>query len=332
MRAAEPWRRALNADPMPWLLEKETPAVRHMALRWLLDEPEDSPAARKARAAAMHSDPIAATLAAQHRDGYWVRPGPGYGPKYTSTVWSLMFLEQLGADARHGGIQRACEYVLVHTQAPRGGFGLNGTNSTVVHCLHGNLLRALIGFGWLDDSRVQAAVEWQARAITGDRFDVWHPSTTSGPGFACGINGGLPCAWGAIKALRGMALIPARRRTALVRRAIAAGVELLLSRDPAVADYPTDSRVSPNWFKLGFPSGYVADVLQNLEVLAELGHARDPRLGHAIEAVLARQDTLGRWHNEYAYERLTWRPFERDRAHSKWVTLRACRVLKAALR
>jgi hypothetical protein len=328
---AERWLQALNADPVPWLLDEATPAVRHMALQWLLAEPDDAPSVRRARAAAMRADPIAATIAAQHPDGYWVKPGAGYGPKYTGTVWSLMFLEQMGADPRHRGIQRACEYVLTHTQAPSGGFGLNGVNSSVVHCLNGNLLRALIGFGWLDDPRVQAAVQWQARAITGERFDSWHPSTTSGPGFACGINGGLPCAWGAIKALRGLALIPPRRRSPLVRRAIAAGVELLLSHDPAVADYPTDSRVSPNWFKLGFPSGYVADMVQNLEVLAELGHATDPRLALAIEAVLSRQDAHGRWRNEKAYEGLTWVPFEHDRAHSKWVTLRACRVLKAAL-
>lgn len=229
MRAAAPWRQALKADPLPWLLEKEEPAVRHLALRWLLDEPENSPAAQRARAAAMRADPIAATLAAQRPEGYWVRPGSGYGPKYTGTVWSLMFLDQLGADARHRGIQRACAYVLEHTQAPGGGFGWNGRNSGAVHCLHGNLLGALIGFGWLDDERVRSAVEWQARSITGEGFDSWYRWAMSGPGFSCGINGGLPCAWGAIKALRGLARIPPRRRTQLVRRAIAGGVEFLLA-------------------------------------------------------------------------------------------------------
>jgi hypothetical protein len=330
MTAIEDWRKSLNGDPLPWLLEEETPAVRHLALRWLLDEPETSRPARRARAAAMRVDPIAATLAAQHAGGYWVKPGSGYGPKYTGTVWSLMFLDQLGADPADRGIQRACVHVLEHTQAPGGGFGMSGRDSSVVHCLHGNLVRALVGFGWLDDERVQAAVEWQARSITGDGFDGWHRGTTSGPGFSCGINGGLPCAWGAIKALRGLARIPPEQRTPLVRRAIADGVELLLSRDPAAADYPAQSRVSPSWFKLGFPSGYVADMLQNLEVLAELGHARSPRLAHAIDVVLAKQDHLGRWKNERAYERATWVPFEGRRSPSKWVTLRACRVLKAA--
>ena len=89
--------------------------MRHLALRELLDQPEDDPrsAARAPRAA----DPIAAILAAQHPDGYWEKPGPGYATKYRGTVWSLMFLDQLGADPAEPRVQRACAYVLDHSQA-----------------------------------------------------------------------------------------------------------------------------------------------------------------------------------------------------------------------
>jgi hypothetical protein len=93
------WQRVLAGDPLPWLLEEDTPAVRHLALRQLLDQPEDAPAVRQARAAAMRADPIAAVLAAQAPEGFWVRPGPGYNPKYRGTVWQLTFLDQLGADS-----------------------------------------------------------------------------------------------------------------------------------------------------------------------------------------------------------------------------------------
>jgi hypothetical protein len=325
------WRAALRADPLPWLLEQEAPGVRHLALRFLLDEPEDAPVVRRARARAMREPPIAPILEHQDAEGWWVKPGPGYGPKYTGTVWSLIVLDQLGADGRDRGVRRACDYVLSSAQAPNGGFGMNATDSTVVHCLNGNLLRALIGFGRLDDERVGASVDWEAGSITGERFDGYHPWATSGPGFGCGINGRLPCAWGAIKALRGLARIPRDRRTPRVRRAIRVGTELLLSRDPAVADYPAWSTVSPNWFKLGFPSGYVADVLQNLEVLAELGKAKDRTLAAAIDLVLSKQDAEGRWRNEHPYRGRLWSDLDAPKAPSKWVTLRACTVLKAAV-
>jgi hypothetical protein len=90
-----------------------------------------------------------------------------------------------------------------------------------------------------------------------------------------------------------------------------------------------NTKPSGSWFRLGFPSGYVTDVLQNLQVLCELGHGRDARLANAVSWLLSKQDAAGRWRNEYAYNGKTWVDFERQAAPSKWVTLRACRVLRA---
>ncbi|MCI0584507.1 MAG: nitrogen fixation protein NifH [Chloroflexi bacterium] len=332
-----PWQAPPRSDPLPWLLEPVAPAVRHLALRDLLDRPVDDPEVAGARRAAMRADPIAAILAAQHPDGSWEKPGAGYATKYRGTVWQLIFLDQLGADGRDDRIRRACVYVLGHSIAPSGGFGASGRldrpppPSAVIHCLNGNLLGALIGFGWLEDERVQLAIDWEARAITAEWVERWYASGTSGPGFACAANEGLPCAWGAAKAVLGLARIPVARRSALVTRAIEAGASFLLSRDPVVADYPMGwGNVRPNgsWFKLGFPSAYVTDVLQVLEALTEVGHGHDPRLCAARDWLVGRQDERGRWRNQYAYNRKTWVDFEVQGAPSKWVTLRACRVLR----
>ena len=326
------------ADPLPWLLAGDDPAVRHVALRDLVGRNAGDADLVSARRLAMAADPIASILAAQQPAGYWEKPGPGYATKYRGTVWQLIFLDQLGADPDDERVQRACDYVLSNSQAPTGGFGASGRvagaapSSAVIHCLNGNLLRALIGFGRLADARVQRAIEWEARAITGEGVERWFASGTSGPGFACAANEHRPCAWGAIKALLGLARIPAEQRVPLVERAVEAGVELLLSRDPLVADYPMgwgNSRPSGSWFRLGFPSGYVADVLQNLEALCELGAARNPMLAPALEWLLGKRDALGRWRNEYAYNGKTWVDFEDQGRPSKWVTLRACRVLRA---
>ncbi len=334
------WSRCLNGNPLPWLLDDDSPAVKHVALRALLNRGDHDPAVRRASAAAMRADPIAAILAAQSPEGYWAKPGHGYSPKYRATVWQLIFLDQLLADPHHPRIQAACEYVLAHTQAESGGFAASGAldggpppPSRVYHCINGNLLAALIGFGFRGDKRVQRAIDWQARAITGERMERYYASGTSGPGFRCAVNDRRPCAWGAIKALRALARIPAEHRSPHVRRAIRQGVEFLLSRDPAVADYPMirgNTKPSSSWFRLGFPSGYIADVLQNLEVLCELGRGRDRRIEPAIRWVLSMQDALGRWRNEYAYNGKTWVDIEKQGKPSKWVTLRACRVLKLA--
>jgi hypothetical protein len=44
----------------------------------------------------------------------------------------------------------------------------------------------------------------------------------------------------------------------------------------------------------------------------------------------SRQDAAGRWRNRSACNGKTWVDFEEQGAPSKWVTLRACTVLRAA--
>jgi hypothetical protein len=126
--------------------------------------------------------------------------------------------------------------------------------------------------------------------------------------------------------------LPEDARTSLVREAIRLGTEFLLGRDPAVAGYPTaqDTKPSRSWFRFGFPVFYVTDVLQNLEALTALGHGQDPRLRPALDLVLTKQDELGRWMMEYTYNGKTWVDVEHKGKPSKWVTLRALRVLKQA--
>lgn len=235
---------------------------------------------------------------------------------------------------------KAVDYLLAMTATSTGGLGCSGSKderppppSMVIHCLNGNLLRAFIGFGRLEDARVQAAVGWAARAITGEGVDRWYASSTPGPGFACAANESLPCAWGAVKELLGLARVPDEARSPLVRRAVAQGVDFLLSVDPATAMYPMgwgNTKPNGSWFRLGFPSGYVTDVLQVLEVLGELGHGKDPQLANALRWLESQQSTDGRWLNRYAYNNKTWVDIEQHGRPSKWVTLRACSVLRAA--
>jgi hypothetical protein len=331
------WTARLNADPLPWLIEESEPAVRHQALRLLLDRPADDPDVVAARSAAMRADPIAGIIANQNAEGWWVKPGHGYSPKYTSTVWQLIFLDQLGADGGDPRVRAGCEYVLSHSLASNWAFSFRGSGlgppapSGAAHCLNGNLLRALIGFGWLDDPRVQASLAWQAGAITGDGAVEFYKSATSGPGFGCAMNYDDPCAWGAIKAVLALARVPVDRRTPAVQGALDRGADFLLSRDPAAADYPMGPNSSPSgsWFKPGFPLGYVADVLQTLEALCEAGRAVDSRLDRAVDWVVSQQDADGRWANLHCYSGQTGVNIDRHPSRSKWVTLRACRVLKS---
>ncbi len=337
------WLARLNDDPMPWLLEDDAanPGVRYLALTQLLDRPPDDAEVLDARRAVMSTGHVPIILEAQEADGYWEEPGPGYRPKYRSIVWSVSMLAQLGADGSDPRIQKACEYLLEHAIDKNGAFSASATQGGAILCLMGNLSAALLDLGWLGDERLGGAIEWMARVVTGEGIAPqeerdapvrYLKSATCAPGFCCSANDSKPCAWGAVKVMMAFSKLPHDARTPLIQRAIDTGLEFLLSKDPAVADYPMGYSTKPSrsWFQFGFPVFYVTDVLQNLETLTSFGYGTDPRLAEAMDLVSSKQDREGRWKMQYTYNGKTWVDMEEKRKPSKWVTLRALRVLRRA--
>lgn len=334
------WTDQINGDSVTWLLEPDEPGVRYLALRDLMDCAPDDPELCAAQEQAHTGGPIATILAHMDEAGYWAEPGPGYNPKYRSSVWSVIMLAQLGASiAQDERIGRACAYVLDYTLTAGGQFTTSGAPSGTADCLQGNLCCALLDLG-CDDPRLEAAMEWMARTVTGDGLapasdrhaDRRYYAGKCGPLFACGSNNGLPCAWGAVKVMLALGKWPIERRTPLIERAIEQGVDFLLSIDPVTAAYPTgySDKPSGNWWKFGFPVFYVTDLLQNVEGLVSLSYGHDPRLGAALACIRQKQDAQGRWALEYDYGGKTWVEFGPKKQPNKWVTLRALKVLKAA--
>ncbi len=335
------WNQLFTKDLRAWLLEPDTanPGVRYFTLVDLLDLPAEEPQAKAARAEVMNRGPVPVILANQHPDGFWVQPG--YYPKYTGTFWTLGLLAMLGADGAQPQIRKAGDHVLDTCRSSYGGFSADGPSGQI-HCLQGNLVNALLLLGFYGDTRLNEAIEWLARSVSGDGIAPaedkkapvrYYRSGNCAPGFACAANNFKPCAWGAVKALLGLARIPAGSRSPAVQKAVETGIQFLFSVDPATAEYPTPYDTKPNrsWFQFGIPVGYVTDVLQICEALTLAGYARDPRLENALELVLSRRDGQGRWKMEYTYNGKTWVDVEIKGQPSKWVTLRALRVLKAAL-
>jgi len=334
------WQSKLNADTVTWLLESDEPNVRYLALRDLLDRPADDPELLEARDLAHCQGPIAAIVDEMDPEGYWVKAGPGYGPKYRSTVWAVILLGQLGAriecDPR---IERACQYLLDHALAEHGQFSYNGAPGGTFDCLQGNLCTALLDLG-STDPRLDKAFEWMARTVTGEGIAPQGDKSTPmrfyayqcGPGFACGANYTLPCGWGAVKVMLAFGKLPQHKRTPLIQGALRKGAEFLLGVDPASAAYPTHDDIKPNasWWKFGFPVFYVTDILQNVEALVRCGYGKDPRLANALQLIASKQDAQGRWPLEYHYSGKTWIGSGRKGQPNPWVTLRAAWVMKNA--
>ncbi|HPS40980.1 MAG TPA: hypothetical protein PK040_00150 [Anaerolineaceae bacterium] len=334
------WTDVLKGDSLTWLMESKSPAVRHAAVRDLLDTPPGGAGYLAVRQAAHASGPIAHILDQMDPEGWWQKPGPGYGPKYRSSVWALQLLAQLGAsveaDAR---IATACRYMLDHALAEGGRFSYNKASGGTFDCLQGNLTWALLELGYWDE-RLAAAFDWLARSQTGEGVAqagekhalVKYYAYKCGPNFACGANGGQPCAWGAVKVMMAFGKVPLEMRTPLIERGIQKGVEFLFSVDPATAAYPTPGGIPPNraWWKFGFPVFYITDLLQLAHALAALGYGRDARLAKLVDLILSKQDANGRWMLEYDYSGKTWLSYGKKGEPSEWVTLRALKFLKLA--
>src|SRR5512143_191310 len=105
------WQDLVKGDALAWLLEADDPGVRYLALRDLAGCAADDPELAAARALAHTQGPIANILDHMYEDGFWEERGPGYNPKYRSTVWSVILLAQLGASIHQDPrIARACRY------------------------------------------------------------------------------------------------------------------------------------------------------------------------------------------------------------------------------
>ena len=331
------------ATVLDWLLEKDSdnPGVRYFALTDLREQPADDPEVLAARHSVMEQGPVPAILDVQNPDGYWEKAGTGYYPKYRGTVWSIIYLAQLGADPTDPRVRVGGEYLLDNARASTGVFSMTGTPAGNIYCLAGNLGAALLDLGFGGDERLKESLELMARFSTGEGIAPadektaplhYYKSGVCGPDFCCSANNGLPCAWGAVKVLRALARVPLAARTPAMQSALDTTVDFLFSVNPATADYPAgySDKPSRSWFRFGFPLFYVTDVLQTAEALTEAGYGGDPRLGATYDLILSKRDKAGRWKLEYAYTGKTWKDVEQRGKPSKWVTLRALRVLKGA--
>jgi hypothetical protein len=311
-------------------------------MRDLLDLPPDDKKLKTARKLAYKEGPIPHILSKMEDEGYWKRPGTGYGPKYKSTVWALILLAQLGASVKEDKrIRTACNYYLEHALNPGGQISAmtNNSPSGTVDCLQGNMLWSLMELGF-EDPRMDSAYEWMARTLTGEGMapmkdkhaPVRYFAGKCGPDFACGANNKLSCAWGGVKVMLAFSKLPRQNRSKLIEQAIRRGVDFFFKVDPSTADYPNGWAAKPsgNWWKFGFPVFYVTDILQIAEALVGLGYGRDARLAKTLELIRSKQDAEGRWLLEYNYDDKTWLTYGKMKEPNPWVTLRALRVLKNA--
>ncbi|MBU7042269.1 MAG: nitrogen fixation protein NifH [Theionarchaea archaeon] len=323
------WTDYPNADPLPWLLEDQNPSVRYWTLKNIIEVPERDPALLQTRERIVQSPPIRTILKQQHPDGYWGSLDSFYRPKYRATYHQLLILSALGTP-RVNSVEKAVELMFEHYQYESGHFSMNqiktqrGKKSKLQDgiCLAGNMVGVLIHFGYLHDERTQRAINficqthehgWSCRAYPIDKQKV----------------SPLHCYMGGIKPLQALSMIPESERTQLIRDVITEEIEIYLENEIFLylKDENGKKKEKPGWKRFGFPLFYQSDALEVCDILTRLG-VRDWRMKKALDLILEKQTVEGKWNLEHTFNGKMWTDIEEKGNPSKWITLKAVRVLK----
>jgi hypothetical protein len=285
----------------------------------LLGRTEDDPEVASAREKIPEKGWAAEILARQNPRGWWVTGESLYRPKYTSTNWMLLILSDLGLTRAEPRVATACELWMERLAKRDGGFGTDDGDSGHL-CITGNAARALLKFGYLDDPRMEGALDWLVK------------NQAEKGGWSCFGGGRNLDSWEAMSAF---AAYPRQRWTKSLKLAVGKGAEFYLEREL----HRQGGHYEP-WYRFHYPVHYYYDLLVGLDFMTALGYGNDRRLGHAVSALKKKRRADGRWnldavHPDLGRSASEWRTrhppvrfaLEPAGKPSKMITLTALRIL-----
>jgi len=328
------WKLYLNENTLDWLLEDENPSVKYFTLKDILEKPLDNQELVDIKKQIMSVGIASKILETQKPEGYWGKREDFYvSSKYKGTVWNLIILASVGADLNDPRIKKTCEFILNNSQDPkRGGFANcstkkgTGEPGKVIPCLTGNMVCSLIRFGYLEDPRVQKAIDWITKYQRFDDGDAKYPDDWPYKAHkACFSK--HSCHMGAVKSLKALSQIPKNKRNKDVKNTIDKAVKYLLAHHIFKRSHDLLKISKPGWLRLGFPHMYQDDILEILNILTDL-EVHDKRMQDAVNIVESKQDNQGRWILENTFNGRYITNIDVKGKPSKWVTLHAIRMLK----
>jgi hypothetical protein len=308
-----------------WLLDSD-PSIRWQVMRDLLDAPESEWRAERAKVATEGWG--ARLLSYQDEDGQWAggafvprdfdpREWREVGQPWTATTFALSQLREFGLDPSSDRARRTVELIGVNARWDEGGQPY--WEGEVEECINGRTVADGAYFG-VD---VSAIVDRLAGERQGDG------------GWNCErINGSLRSSFATtINVLEG--LLEYERTTGGTpesQEARRSGEEYLLARN-LFRRLSTGEPADERFLSFLHPNRWRYDVLRALDYFRAAailtGAGPDPRLGEAVDYVRSRRLADGTWPLDWSLAGRVW--FEVDDGQgkpSRWVTLRAMRVLR----
>jgi len=321
-----PTNRDRDARVIQWLLEEDQPVARTATLVDLLGREDSDPMVRAARSRIPRVGWACDQFRAQGPKGFWEPHEPRnlkgwidflYYPKYLSTNWRALVLADFGLDASDPRIKRIADLLFEFKLRLSSPFNFFYEEACVV----GNTARMMTRFGYADDFRVRKLYDWMLEDQRNDG------------GWNC--SHGTPGTLDVWEPLAAFATLPRSKRSPKIEAAISKGAEFYLQRRL----FREGPRYAP-WFRLHYPNHYYYDILVGLDILTQLGFAADRRLEPALKILKELRQPDGTWWTDHLHpdvsgpgaaqyrKGVTPLRIEEPGKPSKWITLKALRVLK----
>lgn len=263
-------------------------------------------------------------LDARASDGTW--GGGLYTPKWTSTFYTLKLLVDLGVRGDCAEASASCRLLLDRGVEASGGVRL-WKSAPPDTCVTGMLLRMAIELGFASDPRVARMTTWLLeQAMPDGGWNCRFQRRAPGEG---ATHASFATTTSVLEALHAV-LAASRRQDATLARAAARGRELMLEHR-LYRSHRTGAVVRSEFTRLHFPVWWKFDVLRALDDL-RAADAWDARLEDPIALVASRRGEDGRWPLARPHPGRVWFDLETPGAPSRWITLRASRVLAWAER
>jgi len=307
-------------DVTAYLLDSD-PAIRWQVMRDLTDAPKRDVAAERARVAVEGWG--AQLLAEQAPDGRWdggtYRPGWAdderpFFDAWSATHHSLELLREFGPDPEAAEVVRAISRVRDNVRWEHDGQPY--FEGEVEPCINGGALANAAYFGQ-DGSRIAATL--LAGQLPDGGWNCWDEDGTSRSSFHSTI-----CA---LQGLRAWEQATGGSDTLAAARA--RGEEYLLDRQ-LLRRRTTGELVDPRFTMPSFPTRWYYDVLRALDYFRLARPERDARCADAVELIRGKQLPFGLWKLELTHQGSTLFSMEGEHEGfpSRWITLRALRVLR----
>jgi len=318
--ASEQRRTLARMDVIAYLLDSD-PAIRWQVLRDLTDAPDADVAAERARVATEGWG--ARLLAEQAEDGLWdggtYRAGwadenrPFYDG-WTGTHPSLELLRELGVDPGSPEVTRAIARVRENVRWDYDGEPY--FDGEVEPCINGGALANAAYFGQDGAHIVETLLAGQ---LADGGWNCWDEDGTSRSSFHSTI-----CALEGLRAWE-----QATGGSDAVASARAKSEEYLLERR-LFRRVSTGEIVDPRFTMPSFPTRWYYDVLRALDYFRTARPEQDERCTEAIELIREKQLPFGLWKLEQTHQGPTLFSMEGEHEGfpSRWITLRALRVLR----